>query len=147
KNQLQVDSSRFAVIDAVTGSELSSFVLNHEQIDIDTLAWHPASTHIAIGTYKGWVHLVSLDDDNAIQSVKEHDYLIDIIVFSSDSTLFATGGKDHKVVIWDTATMTPLHTIYSTGWITALDFSEDGDRVLIFSLDGLAMVYDIALAR
>ncbi|MEO0597021.1 MAG: hypothetical protein AAF126_12980, partial [Chloroflexota bacterium] len=134
------------IVDVLTNNELSSFGVLYGQRDIQTIVWHPASTHIAIGTYKGWVHLVSLDDDNAIQSVKEHDYLIDIIVFSSDGTLFATGGKDHKVVIWDTATMTPLHTIYSTGWITALDFSEDGDRVLIFSLDGLAMVYDIASA-
>ncbi|MEO1166268.1 MAG: hypothetical protein AAFV98_21000, partial [Chloroflexota bacterium] len=119
---------RLVIVDVLTNNELSSFGVLYGQRDIQTIVWHPASTHIAIGTYKGWVHLVSLDDDNAIQSVKEHDYLIDIIVFSSDGMLFATGGNDHKVIIWDTATMTPLHTIYSTGWITALDFSEDGDR-------------------
>src|SRR5262249_4540646 len=64
----------------------------------------------------------------------EHSYVApagrldgpEAVGFSTDGRLFAAGGIDGKVLVWDADAGRLLHTLFAAGRVSALAFSADG---------------------
>ena len=64
--------------------------------------------------------------------------------FSSDGRIFAVGGRDGSVTLWDAASHQEIATLTGhTGPIDAIAFSHDGHTLATASDDGTARLWDL----
>ncbi len=64
------------------------------------------------------------------------------------SRLFATGSGDNTARIWDTDTGTPKYTLKGhSGWVLAVAWSPDGDRLATCSMDGTVRLWNPATGK
>ncbi|HWE39046.1 MAG TPA: hypothetical protein VG406_21035 [Isosphaeraceae bacterium] len=69
----------------------------------------------------------------AVRELKETKERIEVVAFSRDGTLLATGSRDHTVMVWDAATGRAIATlspfVRRSLPVTALAFSPDGKQL------------------
>lgn len=75
--------------------------------------------------------------------VEAHSPLVTSVAFDPSGSTFATGGYDRRVVIWDRATLTPIHELEGHyDGIYEVAFSPDGSLVASASEDDTVRLWD-----
>lgn len=117
---------------------------------VAALAFDPATSRIAVGTYKS-VHLMSLPDHRWMATLPDHADLVRAVAFSPDGRRLAVGGgpsgRYGEIKIWDVTTAAPklVSTIHGhTDAILAIAFSPDGGTVASGSYDKLVKLWHVA---
>ena len=73
---------------------------------------------------------------------------VQAVAFSPDGRLLASGGKDHVLYLWNTATGRLAGALRgATGTIQAIAFSHRGDLIAAGSADGTIRLWDVAARR
>ncbi len=77
------------------------------------------------------------------QLVEAHSPLVTSVAFDPSGSTFATGGYDRRVVIWDRATLTPIHELEGHfDGIYEVAYSPDGSLVASASEDDTVRLWD-----
>ena len=76
-------------------------------------------------------------------SFKGHTAEIACIAFSPDGKIFATGGFDNTLRLWDTTTGKPKIIKTHNGWVESLAFSPDGKTIASGSGDATIRLWDV----
>ena len=99
---------------------------------VESLAFSPDSTTLAVGKYNGGVELWEVGTWHRVpKQLKAHPVEVNGLAFSPDGKTLATGSWDNTVCLWDTATWTWQHRyIGHTNRITALAFFPDNTRLV-----------------
>lgn len=76
--------------------------------------------------------------------VEGHSNLVNTIAYSPNGLRLASGSWDGTIIIWDTATSTPLVGPFlgHDDFVTDVAFSPDGDRLVSSSRDGSIKIWD-----
>ena len=81
---------------------------------------------------------------DSILYVKEGHYSFQKPIYSKDSKSFVTVSDSNTVQIWDVATGKILHSLIdNTGEVISVEFSPDGNRIVILHSDHSGYVWDL----
>jgi eukaryotic-like serine/threonine-protein kinase len=99
--------------------------------------------------YRGWEwrHFHSLLDSTQ-EALQSPDPVIDVLDFSPDGKLLATGAADHKVRLWEVASGKLLRTFATKGasGTQQVKFSQDGQR-LVAAAGNTLYLWEVESAR
>jgi WD40 repeat protein len=77
-------------------------------------------------------------------TMKIHDSEIRSIAVSRNGNYYATGSRDGKVIVWDTAKTTPVQEFLGhTHWVECVAFSADGNKLASCGRDQTIRVWNI----
>ena len=110
-----------------------------------TAAYFPKSKKVVTADLKGNVYIWSTLDGSPLHkweahSPEEKDEGIISVAVSPDESYIATGGRDNKLILWDT-TGNPKDTLEHGRPIRSIAFSKNGNLLLTGSIDELARLY------
>ncbi len=129
--------------DAATGDVLRRLT-GHEG-DVNSVNFSPDGTLLVTGSSDDSIRLWDVQtgkEQRVIESA--HEGRTFRVKFSPDGTKLVSGGSDSLVVIWDIATGENLHSMSGhTGWVNAVNFSQDGQFVVSGADDDVIM-WDVA---
>jgi WD40 repeat protein len=114
----------------------------HEE-EVDSLAFSPDGTLLALGLRNGTVRMWRVEDRELLRVLKtsisptvEGVYSQDV-AFSPDGKILAFGSTDGNVRLWRVSDGRLLHTLEGrSGRICSLDFSPDGGILALGTWDG-----------
>ncbi|GIY84903.1 WD repeat, SAM and U-box domain-containing protein 1 [Caerostris extrusa] len=120
---------------------------------VNCVRFSPFGTLLASCSTDGRVILWNAQDGKKLDEIRHLEGPpIRVCCFSSASAMFATGGDDEKVVLWDIATKSVIRHIFKfyyfrvleghEAMITALAFTPDGIFLLSCSTAGEIMLWD-----
>jgi WD40 repeat protein len=131
--------------DAASGNELRTLTLDDYQAV--SLAFSPEGRTLAVSSLlDDSVELLDLTGG----SVRRlwigfgHTDSVFSLAFSPDGRTLASGGLDHTIILWDSASGARLQTLVGhNAEIQRVVFSPDGTRLLSLSEDGIAYIWGI----
>jgi WD40 repeat protein len=147
--------------DGGSGQELRTLKTSNS-MSVNSLAWSSdgkrlASAHWAINRdltdpqaaedfsfedMKFSIRIWDATSGTELNSLTGHKNFVNVMAFSNDGQMLASGSFDSTIKLWDTSTGKELHTLNGhTGSITALRFSPDGQFVVSGSDDGSARLW------
>ncbi|GFS40418.1 WD repeat, SAM and U-box domain-containing protein 1 [Nephila pilipes] len=111
---------------------------------VNCVRFSPFGTLLASCSTDGTVILWNIQDGEKLGELKHlKGSPIRVCSFSSTSAMFATGGDDEKVVLWDIATKSVIRVLEGhEAMITALAFTPDSAFLLSCSTAGDIMLWD-----
>jgi WD40 repeat protein/uncharacterized caspase-like protein len=147
--------------EASSGQELRT-LKSPFAVSVNSLAWSPDGKRLASGQWSMNSNLMTQDAPDfsfedmkfsikiwdpqtgtELNSLTGHNNLINVLSFSSDGQMLASGGYDSTIKLWDVNTGRELRTLKGhSGSITALRFSPDGQFVISGSDDGSARLWN-----
>ena len=71
-----------------------------------------------------------------VHEIAAHDDLVWAIAIAPDSKTFATGSRDHSLILWDIRTGKPTHTLRLGRYVRCLAYTLDGKRLYSCGSDG-----------
>ena len=138
--------ARITLWDLATGRRFAT--LEGYAGPVKSLLFSPTAPVLAAGTDFGSVTLWQ----DAVAGRTPHPELlgrhtgqVTSLAFNADGTLLASGGKDHKVDLWNVATRQGLGAPFTghTGTVTSLSFSQDGRLLASGGEDGNLLLWDL----
>lgn len=127
----------FKVINTQQNKDLIT-VKKQEDFGCTSFDFHPNGKIVALATMRGKTHIFDWENKNEITTLGEYSMNpIFSTVFNSTGTQVATGGSDHKIVIWNTESWRQLNSFNeSPKDIRSLAFhSTEEDIMLSIALD------------
>lgn len=134
--------------DAATGELVRTLTLSPDQVYVDSLAFSPDGTAIALpGEFvfpPQPIRLWHVASGEAGLAFKAEDILnVSGLAFSPNGKTLASGDWDGKVYLWDATTGLVLQTLSGhSDMITSLAFSPDGTLLASGSLDKTVRIWD-----
>lgn len=96
------------------------------------------------------INIISLASGKFVKkaTLEWHESQIECSAFSPNGEIFASGGADGRVILYDTTTYEIKAVLDRRGdYISQLSFSDDSTLVCASSFDNITMIYDIDRAR
>lgn len=108
---------------------------------VSTMKWQPDNRHICIATIDGNLYVWDTNNEDLVARVEGHFSSINTVAWHPSRALVASGGRDHKVAIWDVPSQKQLHRYFHPSQITALEWSSEGTKLIVASLDGTISIW------
>lgn len=126
---------------SVTENKLISIVeLAIPEEQVSCMSWSPDSHYLVLGTTKGWIYLIDAAAQKLVSMQHQHEMAVSLISWCQTKPLFASGGEDYQVAIWNAERWQPTQTCFHTSLIMSLNWSDDGRALFIFGLDGTGVL-------
>jgi hypothetical protein len=97
------------------------------------------------------IELWDIEHQKQTAQLSGHTEAVTAMAFSPDGGKLASGGKDHRVILWNTATGDqigdPLYLQIGTAAVSALAFSQNGDELATAAYDGQITLWDVATQK
>jgi len=130
---------------------LSSRLINSIEIGspIISLDYSPNGNFIAMGGANKVIDIYQPDLGVKVKTLTNgHTDDVLTVRFSPDSRLIATGGVDHRILIWDVASGRIIREMHGhTDYVRDLSFSPDGFYLASASWDGTAIMWETGTGR
>lgn len=108
------------------------------------VAFASDGSQLLVGTQAGTLEAFSTADWSRTWVLRGHQRLIPALAISPDGNLFATGGEDSLVRLWDVRTMRTLASFDTEGLaIVTLAFSPDSKRLAGAAANRFVIEYDL----
>jgi hypothetical protein len=109
------------------------------------LCWSADGGRLASGSWEGTAKVWDVQRGKRILTIKTgHDW-VHAVMYSPDSSKFATGGdKDKAVKIWDAKMGKRLKTLKHDRTVYSLAWTSDGEKLISGSSLGLIRIFDTA---
>ncbi|MBU1430614.1 hypothetical protein KKF91_08675 [Myxococcota bacterium] len=131
------------VFDARQGGALAS--LSTAPVRFDDVALTREGRALGVATSGDTIHLVDVLEARPLATLRRHVGHARLARLSPDGALIASGGVDHLVLLWDTATGALLGALEGhRDWIVDLRFTAQGRGLLSTGLDGVMRLWDVA---
>eukprot|EP00795_Rhopilema_esculentum_P000504 gene504-10184_t len=133
--------------------ELPDFIQIHalsiSQHHISSIAISPSSEWLAFGSSSlGQLLVWEWQSETYILKQQGHFYDMNVLAYSTDGQLIATGGDDGKVKVWNTVSGFCFVTFHEhTSGVTGVAFNQNNKVVLSSSLDGTVRAFDMTRYR
>ena len=104
---------------------------------VNSVAFSLNGRTLASGSQDETVRLWNVATGEHTQTLTEHKEPVQIVTFSSDGNILASGSLDNTIRLWDVAKGEYKQIIdaYAADWIYSVDFSPDGQMLVIASAD------------
>ncbi|MEP1095564.1 MAG: caspase family protein [Cyclobacteriaceae bacterium] len=76
-----------------------------------------------------------------------HHNKVNVVTFSPDGKLLASGGYDRNIIIWDVKTGRELRRLECNSSVETLDFNSSSTMLLAVTQDGVAAIWDVNGAK
>jgi serine/threonine protein kinase/WD40 repeat protein len=111
-------------------------------------AFHPRGTQLALASPEEEVIEVRDVETGAVAARRHHPRGVHAVAWQNDGSLLATGGDDHEIHIWETASYQPLASCAGhNGPTIFLAFSRTGDWLVSASTDGTTRLWETTTGR
>jgi tricorn protease-like protein len=128
------------VLDAATGVSVAR--LDAGLGETQRVAFGPDSTTLASTHPDGKIGLWTLDGPRSIEKL-EVPWEVFSVAFVRGTSLFAVGGWNGMLEVWDTATREPVATLAGHAQVvTSISSSPDGSLIVSGSFDGTVRLWD-----
>lgn len=88
------------------------------------------------------IKLWDLETGELLRTMSGHGGDVRSLAISPDGKAIASGSGDGTIRFWDTRTGEVLDTIWDLGWVTAVGFSDDGDKLVGAAYNRSLQVWD-----
>ncbi len=119
--------------------------------DVQGLCGHPGSRRLAVAGGDGHIRLLDADSGTVLADLPGHADPAATVAWHPDGVRLASGGRDGRLIVWDTRTLRPVHVLDGEVAVLSVAWSPDGTRLaagglghLERDLDGLVTVWDPA---
>eukprot|EP00794_Sanderia_malayensis_P007000 gene6999-7785_t len=129
--------------------ELPDFIQIHalsiSQHKIDTVSINPSGDWLAFGSSSmGQLLVWEWQSETYVLKQQGHFYDMNVLAYSTDGQLIATGGDDGKVKLWNTVSGFCFVTFHEhSASVTGVVFNQSNKVVLSSSLDGTVRAFDL----
>jgi WD40 repeat protein len=131
------------VLDSSTGSAQGEVIGHTKQVNTGCLK--PTRPYRFVTAGDDFTHVFYKGPPFKFQhTCKDHDKFILCVRFSPDGSLYATVGLDGKVCLYDGKESTKVNQFNFPCGITAIAFSPDSKQALLSTMDGRALVINVA---
>jgi len=123
-------------------------ILKGHQGTVQSLAFDPGDgDRLVSGGDDGSVRFWNLKERRAIR-VQQRAHHVHRVSFSPDGKKLLSSGAANSAIIWDVATMEPLHMLEGhADSVLYSVFSPKGDRAVTTSVDGSVKLFDVATGK
>lgn len=129
----------------VRGTKVVSTITLGFAVTASTIA--PDGTEAIIGGQDGKLHVYSIKGDTLTEEalLEKHRGAINVIRYSPDLSMFASGDLNREAVVWDRASreVKLKNMLYHTARINYLAWSPDCNMVATGSLDTSVIIYEV----
>lgn len=102
----------------------------------------PKRNAVLFGDHGNSPRMEFLNDNAPTLALTGHEFPTLAAAVSADGSLWATGGMDAAVKLWNAQGREVAELKGHTNWITAVTFSPDGRRLATSALDGTIKIWD-----
>jgi len=130
-----------------TEANLADCILTKILGGVNSIAFSPDGTLLAIGDNKGIVRLLLTANCKEILICKGHINSVRAVAYSPDGSTIASGSNDGTIKLWDASTGTCLHTFQGhTHWVNVVAYSPslDGSTIASGSHDYTIKMWDVS---
>ncbi len=115
---------------------------------VGSLAVAPGESSLAVGGRNGALSILTLPElETRHVREKAHTNTVTTVAFSPDGRLLASGGRDRRVVLWDSGTLQPLATLPQNTDVHSLAFDPSGRHLSIAGSEHLITLWDLDLVH
>ncbi len=129
--------------DSATGKPLHLPLVRHGGA-VTSVAYSPSGEWLATGSTDRIVRILGLDAERPqARQLRGHHNWVTSLAFRDETTLIS-GGLDHKVLVWDLPTRSPIARLAQhKDAVSSIAVSPDGNRLASASLDGTILIWDV----
>jgi WD40 repeat protein len=117
-----------------------------EDVQVQALAINPTGTVLAVGLGNdGSIRLLAAATGDLVTTIwPAHEDWPQVLAFSPDGRILASGGDDGQIFLWDSLTGEPIKTLHQGDyWVWSLAFSPDGEILVAgFDVESTFRVWD-----
>ncbi|KIJ66826.1 hypothetical protein HYDPIDRAFT_86046, partial [Hydnomerulius pinastri MD-312] len=139
-----LDGNKVSIWNSPNSPQYLETLTGHKE-SVLSIAFLPESECLVSASWDGAVRVWSLADGREIGKTIECGSAVRAIAASEDGRFLASGGRDGRVIIWDTESHEKVVEMKNPGWslgvVCSLSFSPDSQRIVSGSEDESVIVW------
>jgi WD40 repeat protein len=142
------EDATFRIWNQESGEQVREIAPDKECTWLDLMAISPNGDQVAWAHGTDRLHLFDVARSQDVFRVRERegDKAITCVLFSPDGRLLATGGRDYRIDLWQSATGKKQHTLVGhSDDITCLAFFSSGQTLVSGSFDKTIRCWDLTV--